>query len=209
MKTKERIVSETLTLFSRKGYKGTSVKNIADAVGVKDSSLYKHFKSKQEILNAIMDAIRRHVDEISKDFGLPTGPGYETAASYYASLTQDGLIAFSRKIFLFYLRDDLLSKFWKMGVMEQFHNEQVYSLFRRFFLEDSIKYPSALFAEMIRQNVFIAADPEVMAIRFYTPIFFLLSKYAGIEGCDQEALKVLDRQVEDFYRAYDHTRNAT
>lgn len=41
MNTKERIVKEALTLFSKHGYQGTSVKNIADAVGIKDSSLYK------------------------------------------------------------------------------------------------------------------------------------------------------------------------
>ena len=40
MTTKERIVQEALNLFSIKGFKGTSVKNIADEVGIKDSSLY-------------------------------------------------------------------------------------------------------------------------------------------------------------------------
>ena len=52
MTTKERIVEEALTLFSVKGYKGTSVKDIAGAVGSKDSSIYKHFTGKQEILDA-------------------------------------------------------------------------------------------------------------------------------------------------------------
>lgn len=41
MTTKERIADEALTLFSRRGYKGTSVKSIADAGGIKDSSIYK------------------------------------------------------------------------------------------------------------------------------------------------------------------------
>ena len=49
MTTKERITEEALTLFSTNGYQGTSVKSIADAVGIRDASLYKHFKSKQEI----------------------------------------------------------------------------------------------------------------------------------------------------------------
>ena len=47
MTTKEKITEAALTLFAEKGYKGTSVKNIADAVGIKDASLYNHFKSKQ------------------------------------------------------------------------------------------------------------------------------------------------------------------
>ena len=36
--TRQRIVEESLTLFSRKGFKGTSVKDIADAVHIKDST---------------------------------------------------------------------------------------------------------------------------------------------------------------------------
>ncbi|MGH4117400.1 TetR/AcrR family transcriptional regulator [Clostridium sp.] len=42
MTTKERILDETLTLFSKNSYDGVSVKDIPNAVGVKDSSLYKH-----------------------------------------------------------------------------------------------------------------------------------------------------------------------
>ena len=38
MTTKERITEEALTLFSEKGYKGTSVKDIADAVGISQSA---------------------------------------------------------------------------------------------------------------------------------------------------------------------------
>ena len=53
MSTKERIVEEALTLFSSRGYQGTSVKNIADAVGIKDSSLYKHFKAKRRFLRPL------------------------------------------------------------------------------------------------------------------------------------------------------------
>jgi AcrR family transcriptional regulator len=202
MTTKERIIDEALTLFSQRGYKGTSVKNIADAVGIKDSSLYKHFKSKQEILDTIMTTMNAHINEMSLDVGIPIGNDYKEAVSFYTSFSEEELSAFSRKMFLFYLEDPLLSKFWKMGVMEQYQNDQVYNLFHKFFMEDSIQYQTALFAEMSRAKIFIDAEPEVMAMSFFTPIFFLLSKYSGTEGKEDEALKVLDRQVREFYRIY-------
>ena len=71
MTTKERIIEEALTLFAEKGYQGTSVKNIADAVGIKDSSLYKHYKSKQEIFDTIVQEMSLRMERISLDFGLP------------------------------------------------------------------------------------------------------------------------------------------
>lgn len=202
MNTKEKITYEALTLFSKKGYKGTSVKNIADAVGIKDSSLYKHFKSKEEILDTIMFEIKKHIVDVTWDFGVPKGEDNEKAVAFYASLDQEGLAVFCKKIFLFYLRDDLLSKFWRMGTMEQFQNDQVYALFGKFFFEDSIQYLAELFGEMIRQNIFTEADPETMAIGFYSPIFFLLSKYAELKGKEEEVLTILEKQVREFYRVY-------
>jgi AcrR family transcriptional regulator len=202
MTTKEKITYEALTLFSKKGYKGTSVKNIADAVGIKDSSLYKHFKSKQEILDTIMLEIKKHIEDVTEEFGLPTGSDYEKTVTFYASLDQESSAEFCKKIFLFYLKDDLLSKFWRMGTMEQFHNDQVYALFRKFFFEDSIQYQAVLFGELIRQNIFIEADPETVAMSFYSPIFFLLSKYSGLNGKEEEALTILEKQVKEFYRVY-------
>lgn len=54
MRTKERILLEALRLFSKKGYDAVSVEQIADAVGIKAPSLYKHYKSKQDILDRII-----------------------------------------------------------------------------------------------------------------------------------------------------------
>lgn len=44
MNTREKIISESLNLFSRKGFDAISVRDIAKAVGIKASSLYNHFK---------------------------------------------------------------------------------------------------------------------------------------------------------------------
>ncbi|MDD3615465.1 MAG: TetR/AcrR family transcriptional regulator [Lachnospiraceae bacterium] len=202
MTTKERIVDEALSLFSVNGYKGTSVKRIADAVGIKDSSLYKHFKSKQEILDTIVDTMRQHIEDISCEFGLPADDNIEEAAAVYAAFDEKMLVELSNKIFLFYLNDSFVSRFWRMGTIEQFQNPEVYGVFKKLFLEDSIAYQTTLFAELSRQDIFIQADPQVMAVYFYTPIFFLLNKYASDVEHEEEALEILDKQVREFYRIY-------
>ncbi|MEA4921734.1 MAG: TetR/AcrR family transcriptional regulator [Eubacteriaceae bacterium] len=203
MNTKGRIAREALTLFSEKGYNGTTVKNIAEAVGIRDSSLYKHYKSKQDILDSIMAEIGKRMDEMSADFGLPAGDYSKETADFYEDVTEERLVDFSRKIFMFYLKDDLLSKFWRMGASEQFRSGQVSFMFRKFFYEDSIKYQTALFAEMVNRKIFIEADPEMVAVKFYAPVFFLLSKYSGCSRAkEKEALAVLEKQVREFYRVY-------
>ena len=51
----ERIREASIALFKARGYHGTSVRALAEAVGVEAASLYHHFPSKQEILRDIFD----------------------------------------------------------------------------------------------------------------------------------------------------------
>ena len=202
MTTKERIVEEALTLFAQNGYKGTSVKNIADAVGIKDSSIYKHYKSKREIVDAIVTQMRDKMYHMSVDFGLPTDERMEEAAKQYGRMTLEELQTISRNVFLFYLQDDFMSRFWRFATMEQYQDGEIYEIYRSLFFEQSIAFQKELFSDMIRQGSFIQADPEVMALNFYTPIFFLLCRNAGRQDEVGEALELLDRQVAEFYRIY-------
>lgn len=201
MNTRERIVDEALTLFSIRGFKGTSVKNIADAVGIKDSSIYKHYKSKQEIFDAIVEQMRKRMAEMSVALGIPQDVDESSVASVYGSLSLPELQEMSRKVFLFYLKDEFVSRFWRLAQIEQYQNTEIYEIYRSIFFEQSIQYQTELFAEMIRQGSFKKADPEVVAVNFYAPIYFLLCKYQG-QGEEKKALDMLDKQVAEFYRIY-------
>jgi AcrR family transcriptional regulator len=53
--TRDRILEEALDLFSKKGYSGTSIRDIVHRVGIKGSSLYNHFSGKEEILTTLLD----------------------------------------------------------------------------------------------------------------------------------------------------------
>lgn len=57
--TKERILEEALKLFSQSGYMGTSMNDIAAELGVTKAALYKHYKSKQEILESIVERMNQ------------------------------------------------------------------------------------------------------------------------------------------------------
>ena len=74
MTTRDKILNETLTLFSENGFDGTSVEQIAEKVGIKAPSLYNHFKGKEDILNALIDTAEARYEE---SFGSWDKP-YET-----------------------------------------------------------------------------------------------------------------------------------
>lgn len=60
--TRERAIEAALGLFARQGYAGTSLREIAERLGVTKAALYFHFRSKEEILTAIL---RGYLDGIN------------------------------------------------------------------------------------------------------------------------------------------------
>lgn len=52
-----RILVEATRLFGEQGYEGTSIQEVADAVGVRKPSLLYHFTSKLELHGAVIDAL--------------------------------------------------------------------------------------------------------------------------------------------------------
>jgi len=53
--TKDKIIDAAIDLFSENGYAQTSIRDIGQKAGIKSSSLYYHFESKEAILNYILN----------------------------------------------------------------------------------------------------------------------------------------------------------
>ena len=71
--TKERILSQALTLFAQKGYEAVSVEEIAAAVGIKAPSLYKHYKGKRDIFDHIVAHMNQQDAARAQTLRLPQG----------------------------------------------------------------------------------------------------------------------------------------
>ena len=54
--TRARLIETAYTLFCRKGFHGTSLRDIADEAGVAVGGIYNHFKDKEAIFEAVFDA---------------------------------------------------------------------------------------------------------------------------------------------------------
>ncbi|OQB21746.1 MAG: HTH-type transcriptional regulator AcrR [Firmicutes bacterium ADurb.Bin182] len=55
LETIRNILDISANLFARNGYDGVSMRQIAENAGIKESSLYNHFKSKADILETLFD----------------------------------------------------------------------------------------------------------------------------------------------------------
>jgi AcrR family transcriptional regulator len=61
--TRDQLVIEATRLFAERGFEATSVEAVLDAAGVSRGSLYHHFKSKEALFEAVLDAAEVRIGE--------------------------------------------------------------------------------------------------------------------------------------------------
>ena len=69
--TKECILEKASALFAQSGYLGTSMNDIASQLGITKAALYKHYASKQEILDSIVERMNQMDRERAEAYGMP------------------------------------------------------------------------------------------------------------------------------------------
>jgi AcrR family transcriptional regulator len=80
--TRDEILRVALELFTQKGFEGTSVRDIATALGITQSSLYYHFASKDDIVATLMTGRVAEADQLVEWIRRqPPGPGLLRASA--------------------------------------------------------------------------------------------------------------------------------
>ena len=69
--TKEQIIETALELFSQNGFLGTSMSDIASQLKITKGALYKHYESKQQILEQIIERMAKLDLERAKKYEMP------------------------------------------------------------------------------------------------------------------------------------------
>lgn len=199
--TRDVIVHKALNLFSKKGYDGVSMRDIAAAVGIKAASLYNHFKSKEDIFDGIMEQMSLNYEMTANKIQIPHH-NMENAVEVYSQISQEALTEVASKLFLYFLKDDFASKFRRMLTIEQYRSSKALKMFKKYFIEDVLFYQSTLFKCLIQADNFNKLDSHIMALHFYAPIFMLLLQYDNQVEKESEALDILAKHVEQFSLLY-------
>ncbi|MBO7426374.1 MAG: TetR/AcrR family transcriptional regulator [Clostridiales bacterium] len=201
MTTKERIMDEALTLFSQKGYGDVYVGEIADAVGIKAPSLYKHFKSKKDIFDAIIEEIGKRYEEQASSIGINGNNSMEDAF-LYLDISEEVLIKIGKDLFLYFLHDGYMSRFRKMLTLEQFRNPDLAMLYTKQFFTDPVEYQTNIFSILCNMEKFKEADPKIMALQFYSPIYTLLTVCDRDPKMEKKAVKLIEYHIRQFNSNY-------
>ena len=111
--TKSRILSEALKLFAQEGYEAVNVEQIADAVGIKAPSLYKHYRSKRAIFESILAEMERRDREQAAACDLPEDT-IDIVPEEYENPSIDDLINFTKAMFRHWTEDEFAASFRRM-----------------------------------------------------------------------------------------------
>ena len=206
MHTRERILLEALTLFSEKGYDAVSVREIARAVGVKESSLYNHFQNKQHIYDSILSEYANRGTELFAQYDITDQQGNFAAdgrtVDVYQKMNREQFVAMTNLVFSFYFTDEINVKLRKMLTIEQYRNLEAARLYRELSFENSIAYQTELFAAFMKAGNFVQADPYILALEFFAPVFLIFCKFDNNEESLRDAKEMFERHIRHFCDIY-------
>lgn len=185
--TKDRILDEALVMFAEHGYKGTNLRDLAARLELSKSALYKHYESKEDIWNALLDKMEAYYAQRfgSMDNLPPTPDSWEAFKQMMM-----GMISFT-------VHDPQIILTRKLLTIEQFHDERVCKLATKHFLEGTANIYAKVFEGMMEKGLLKKSDPAMLAFSFTPPISAL------IHLCDREP----DRHDEAFARMEDFVRH--
>ncbi|WP_122646535.1 TetR/AcrR family transcriptional regulator [Enterococcus mediterraneensis] len=174
--TKEDILIESLRLFAHSGYDGVTMRDISGKVGIRQSSLYKHFVGKQEIFDSIVGRMDANYKEQLDKMTLVSGNSNKRAEQY-TEKTLNNMADIGEALFLYWTQDEYAALFRKMLIIEQYRNSKLAVLYNKYFLSGVIDFQEAIVSRLIEDGFFKQGNPHLLAMEFYGPIFLMIAAY--------------------------------
>ena len=186
--SKEKILAAALDMFSQYGFAGTNIRELAGSLGMGKSSMYRHFESKEDIWNALLDQMIAYYGE---HFGsaehLPPVPN-----------SLEELTQMTMRMVNFTVHDERIIMTRKVLTLEQFRDARARELATKHFLTGLTDMFARIFTDMMDKGLLRKDDPEMLAFAYTAPISTL------IHLCDREPEKTEEaiKQIEAFSRHF-------
>ena len=186
--TKERILAAAMEMFSQKGYDGTNIRELTASLGLVKSAMYRHFESKEEIWNALLDEMIAYYAE---RFGSP-----ERLPDVPDSLEE--LVTMTMRMVDFTIHDERIVMTRKLLTIEQFRDGRARNLATKHFLTGLKEMFTPVFSGMMDKGLLRRDNAAMLAFAYTAPISAL------IHLCDREPEKTDEAvtQIEAFSRHF-------
>lgn len=196
--TRGRLLDAALTRFARDGWGGTSIRDLARDVGIRESSVYKHFPSKQALFDALIERADARMADVAGQFGVSV-ESPEAASPAYVGMTEERLVAVAQGFFDAVLHDPELVVLRRLFVVNQYRDDVIGERLRDYWIDRPLQFQASLFRDLFATGEFRDGfDPEQTALAFYGPILTLLQLAEGGGESEGRARDLLARHVGHF-----------
>lgn len=157
-RTRQAILDAALDLFAAKGYFGTSLRDVASAVGVRESALYNYFAGKEALFDALLDA--HQTTKRERLAPLAEGP-IKDGRTLLLQLAQSTLDSYveprEEKLFRILMSDGIrLAKDGRLNLNERMGHGRERML--------------DIMSRLIREGWLRRADPNMLSLAFLSPL---------------------------------------
>ena len=194
MSTRDKIMDVALNMFSERGYEAVSIRDICGEVGIKESTLYYHFKNKKDILDSLVEKFRTHiedllshVDEITKKPAQKKGKNSDPSVQMVDSYMIDS-----------YLFDPFCNLMLRLMMIEQFHNEEIRILYEKTLFTDPYEIQMNIFKRLASAGVMPEEDVEWIVRETHSYMTMLTFKYLLNGDLTEKRKKAYYKEVHDY-----------
>ena len=189
--TKNQILEVALKLFAENSFHGASIRDIAKQIGKRESSIYNHFKSKDEIFEQII------LKFSSRNFG--------------PIILTDKLIEnISKPQKFFTMLGENLISFWNSDEERMFikillsmknikNPEKQYTLDN--YITDFKRLSEFIFKEMISHKFIKKFDLQILSQEFISPLVLFQIELLNSSKSEKDEDVLLKRHVDFFWEA--------
>lgn len=190
--TKEKILDTAIDLFSQKGFSGVSIRDITNEVEIKESSLYNHFKNKDEILETILLLFKR---EFAK-----TIPPIDRLDEILENIELTEFLVRGFEKFKEHMSNARNEKCWRIVSNEQYRSAMARKIFLEDVIENTLKFIETLFIKLAELNKIKSTfDPKVLAAEYQYPVFSMLTEYNLLRFDQKDTNRIEEKMIRHIH----------
>ena len=192
LSTREKILDAALTSFAENGYKGTNLRDLAAGLGLSKSALYKHYESKEDIWNAVLDRMEAYyVSQFGSPDKLPPTPK-----------SCEELFSMTMRMLDFTIHDRRVILTRRLLLTEQFRDERARQFATLHFHSGTKDMFTKLFSDMMKNGSLKQDDPELLALTYTAPITSLIHLGDREPEKEPEIMQQMECHIRHFIKTY-------
>lgn len=191
MNSRERFILTATELFAKHGYSGVSVRDISNVLGMRESALYKHFSSKADLFNAIIETAKEKLETYQKNIVID------------ANSVKNTLINAQLGLFDLYTTDAFMNRFRKIMIISQYEDNESNKRYHEMFIDKSIRYYQKVFKEIASKKE-LKIDTCIIAHELFAMTFLILQENDYEQNLTklEESKKIIKDYINIFFDRY-------